>query len=89
MNIRTITEDEANDFAKREESHFFDKKSASIKGKKVQKISVAFANADGGDLLQLAASDHVATRADVWGQVATDPQEPCQITIWPELSQRS
>jgi len=51
MNIRTITGDEANDFSKREESHFFDRKSASIKGKKVQKIAVAFANADGGEFV--------------------------------------
>lgn len=51
LNIKTITEDEANEFSKREESHFFDRKSASIKGKKVQKISVAFANADGGEFL--------------------------------------
>jgi ATP-dependent DNA helicase RecG len=51
MNIRTITEGEANDFSRRQESHFFDRKSASIKGKKVQKISVAFANADGGEFV--------------------------------------
>ncbi|MBW2142586.1 MAG: putative DNA binding domain-containing protein [Deltaproteobacteria bacterium] len=51
MNIRTITEDEANDFSTRQESHFFDRKSASIKGKKIQKISVAFANADGGEFV--------------------------------------
>jgi len=34
-----------------EESHFYDRKAASIKGKKVQKIAVALANADGGEFV--------------------------------------
>jgi ATP-dependent DNA helicase RecG len=51
MNIRIITEHEANDLSKRDESHFFDRKSTLIKGKKVQKVSVAFANADGGEFI--------------------------------------
>ena len=33
------------------ESHFFDHKSMAIKGAKVQKICVAFANADGGEFI--------------------------------------
>ncbi len=51
MNIRTLTEEEANDLSKRDESHFFERKSTLIKGKKVQKVAVAFANADGGEFV--------------------------------------
>lgn len=51
LNTRKITEEEANDLSSREESHFFDRKSALMKGKEVQKIAVAFANADGGEFL--------------------------------------
>lgn len=57
MNTRVITEDEANEFSIREESHFFDRKSAAIGGKKVQKITVAFANADGGEFVIGIADD--------------------------------
>lgn len=51
MNIKTISIDEAYDLSSREESHFFDRKSFQIKGKKIQKIAVAFANADGGEFI--------------------------------------
>ncbi|CAK8715797.1 ATP-dependent DNA helicase RecG [Candidatus Electrothrix aarhusensis] len=51
MNIKTIEQTEADDLSSREESHFFDRKSFLIKGAKVQKIAVAFANADGGEVI--------------------------------------
>jgi ATP-dependent DNA helicase RecG len=51
MNTKSIESNEADDLSKREESHFFDKKSSKIKGAKVQKIAVAFANADGGEFI--------------------------------------
>lgn len=51
MNIKTITQTEADDLSSREESHFFDRKSFLIKGAKVQKIAVALANADGGEFI--------------------------------------
>lgn len=51
MKIRELTESEIVDFSKREESHFFDNKSKNIGGKKIQKIAVAFANADGGEFI--------------------------------------
>ena len=51
MNTKTINVEEANDLSTREESHFFDRKSFLIKGAKVQKIAVAFANADGGEFI--------------------------------------
>ncbi len=51
MNTKTIGLNEADDLAKREESHFFDRKSFLIKGAKVQKVAVAFANSDGGEFV--------------------------------------
>jgi len=51
MNTRLVTDSEAHDFSVRDESHFFDKKSSKISGKGIQKIAVAFANADGGEFL--------------------------------------
>ncbi len=57
MNIRVIMEPEANEISQEEESHFFDRKAASIDGKKVQKIAVAFANADDGEFMIGIADD--------------------------------
>jgi len=57
MNTRIITDSEADDFCARDESHFFDRKSAAVSGKNVQKISVAFANADGGEVVIGVADD--------------------------------
>ncbi|MCH2046283.1 MAG: ATP-binding protein, partial [Saprospiraceae bacterium] len=51
MKTRTITSEEALEFCKKEESHFFDRKAKELSGKKIQKIAVAFANADGGDFV--------------------------------------
>lgn len=51
MKIKKIEQTEADDLSSREESHFFDRKSFLIKGAKVQKIAVAFANADGGEVI--------------------------------------
>jgi ATP-dependent DNA helicase RecG len=51
MQTRIITSDERLALSTREESHFFERKSAQINGRGVQKICVAFANADGGELL--------------------------------------
>ncbi len=48
---RKISLDEILKLVSQKESHFFDKKAADISGKKVQKIAVAFANADGGDFI--------------------------------------
>lgn len=51
MNVREITLEEALDFVKREESHFYDKKSSSVSGKGVAKIAVALSNSDGGEFI--------------------------------------
>ncbi len=61
MNTKTITSFEADEFSIREESHFFDRKAAQIKGAKVQKAAVAFANADGGELIIGIADDEDET----------------------------
>ena len=51
MKERKITREEKLYFSKRQESHFYDRKAKGIGGKKIQKIAVAFANADGGDFI--------------------------------------
>ncbi len=51
MKERVVTKKEILDIANREESHFYDNKAFEIKGDKIQKIAVAFANADGGEFI--------------------------------------
>jgi len=51
MKERLLAEQEVLDYSKRQESHFFDRKSKEISGKQIQKISVAFANSDGGEFI--------------------------------------
>ena len=57
MITREVTDEEVVALSTREESHFFDKKSSAVSGKGVQKIAVAFANADGGEFLIGIADD--------------------------------
>jgi len=51
MKDKKITETDVLDLSTKHESHFFDRKSKEIDGKKIQKIASAFANADGGDFI--------------------------------------
>jgi len=51
MKERIVSEQEILNFSEREESHFYDNKAFGIEGKKIQKIAVAFANADGGEFV--------------------------------------
>lgn len=53
----TISPEDALGLALKEESHFYDKKAAEIKPASLQKHVVAFANADGGDLVIGIADD--------------------------------
>lgn len=46
-----ITKEDALNISHRDEGHFFDRKSLAISGQKLQKIGVAFANADGGEVV--------------------------------------
>lgn len=57
METRTITESEALAICSKGEDHFFDRKAAAIKGAKLQKIAVALANADGGEVYVGVADD--------------------------------
>jgi ATP-dependent DNA helicase RecG len=50
MQTKVISTADALLLATRQEDHFFDRKAAAIKGAKLQKIAVAFANADGGEV---------------------------------------
>lgn len=51
MQTRIVSDEEALDLSSKDESHFFDRKSMVISGKGLQKIVVALANADGGEVL--------------------------------------
>jgi ATP-dependent DNA helicase RecG len=57
VKTRIVTPDEALAIATREEGHFFDRKAAALSGKKLQKVAVAFANADGGEVYVGIADD--------------------------------
>lgn len=50
MLTRHLSEAEVIELCKREESHFFDAKAKEVAGKKIQRLVVAFANADGGEI---------------------------------------
>ena len=51
MKIIELSESDALYYCDREEDHFFDRKAFGISGAKIQKIAVAFANADGGEFV--------------------------------------
>lgn len=51
MKKKKITQEDAIKLIEKEESHFFDHKALEVSGEKIQKISTAFANADGGEFL--------------------------------------
>jgi ATP-dependent DNA helicase RecG len=50
VETKAISADDAFILSGKEEDHFFDRKAAGIKGAGLQKIAVAFANADGGEV---------------------------------------
>ncbi len=51
MKEKILTEPDILELSSRQESHFYDRKAKAIDGKKIQKITTAFANADGGDFV--------------------------------------
>lgn len=51
MEFREISKRDAIHYCTRQEDHFFDRKAFGLKGDKVQRIAVAFANADGGEFV--------------------------------------
>jgi len=57
MNKKTIDERDAEVLMSRDEDHFFDRKALVSSGMTVQKLAVAFANADGGEFVIGIADD--------------------------------
>lgn len=55
--VTLLNEQEALSLCKREETEFFDRKALGIAPAKIQKIAVAFANADGGEFVVGIADD--------------------------------
>ncbi len=51
MNTILISDAEFAEIADRDESHFFDIKQYAVSGSSIQKIAVAFSNADGGEII--------------------------------------
>ena len=51
MNRKTLAENDARILLTRDEDHFFDRKALMASGRTVQKIAVAFSNADGGEFV--------------------------------------
>lgn len=51
IKIQVISEAEAVNLCEKEEGQFFDKKAKGVGGDKIQKLAVAFANADGGEFV--------------------------------------
>jgi ATP-dependent DNA helicase RecG len=68
---KTLSSDDATVTVTRDEDHFFDRKALSVSGKKVQKIAVAFANADGGEFAIGSADDEdEPTPSERWNGAA-------------------
>lgn len=67
-----ISEPEARVILDREESHFWDDKSAKCGGATVQKIGVALANAEGGDFAVGIEDRGAASGLDRWSGFATE-----------------
>jgi ATP-dependent DNA helicase RecG len=57
MRTRPLTTTDVLALAERQESHFFDRKALGIKPRKIEKIAVAFSNADGGEFVVGVADD--------------------------------
>ncbi|QWN22939.1 transcriptional regulator [Xanthomonas citri] len=57
MQVSLVSEADALRISAKMEDHFYDRKAAAISGAKLQKIAVAFANADGGDIYVGIADD--------------------------------
>jgi ATP-dependent DNA helicase RecG len=51
MNRKTLSDADAAMLSDRDEDHFFDRKALMASGRTVQKVAVAFANADGGEFV--------------------------------------
>ncbi|WP_259780331.1 ATP-binding protein [Aestuariispira ectoiniformans] len=71
MKTTTLSDEEYKALTDRDESHFFDVKESSIKGRGIQKIAVAFSNADGGELIVgIRDKENGQTPEDRWEGIA-------------------
>lgn len=67
MNRKTLTEKDVASLLTRDEDHFFDRKALTSSGRTVQKIAVAFSNADGGEfVVGIADENDEPVPADRW-----------------------
>lgn len=57
MKRKTLSVSDAAVIVRREEDHFFDRKALAATGRTIQKVAVAFANADGGEFVVGIADD--------------------------------
>jgi ATP-dependent DNA helicase RecG len=57
MKTRALSHEDALKLSERTESHFFDRKAVAIKPRNIEKIAVAFSNADGGEFVIGIADD--------------------------------
>jgi ATP-dependent DNA helicase RecG len=71
VEVRYIKEKEALALIEREESHFWDFKSARSDGKVIQKIAVAFANSEGGEFMVGVEDEREANGLTRWQGFAT------------------
>jgi ATP-dependent DNA helicase RecG len=72
MQIQTLDDKDALTFCTRDEGHFFDRKAVGLKPAKMQKIAMAFANADGGEfVVGIADSSDEPDPAKRWAGLAT------------------
>lgn len=71
MRTTEIDDDELDAILERDESHFFDFKDSSVSGKSVQKIAVAFSNADGGEFIIGIRDKKDANGRDRWEGIAS------------------
>lgn len=72
MLIQTIEGRDALEFCTRDEGHFFDRKAIGIKPARIQKVAVAFANADGGEfVIGISDSKDEPDPAKRWAGLAT------------------
>lgn len=70
-----ISRDDASVIASRVEGDFFDRKAAKIDGRGVQKISVAFANADGGEFIIGVADDKDEPNVELRWKGLANPED--------------
>jgi ATP-dependent DNA helicase RecG len=64
MNRKTLTGADVSTLVKRDEDHFFDRKSLMASGRTIQKIGVAFANSDGGEFVIGVADEKEEPKPD-------------------------